>query len=738
MPCFLLLVSLQVSGQILINAPEPAGNPNFGEDSKPWQTACAGKNGFNQYFAKISWAGAPNADNEFILELSNATGDFSEATELAKSSENALVQNPGFEFALPKDTRGEGYKMRVRSTSPASTSPASEAHSMYYMDVTTNINISNDGSGTPPGTVCSTGPITLQVDNIENPETYQYIWYKSGTQLTGENSHTLNVSTSGIYQAFIYYGPNCTGSGNTDSNFVDVTIGSSGIGVALNNPSKTALCSGDTETLTIASTNTAWTYQWFKDNTAITGATSSSYTINANNTGFEGDYQVEISAAGVCNERSNTVTITNADNFTITRVNPENIVVLPSQPQTLTVSTTAVSPKFQWFRDGAPVGTDSSTLAITQEGSYHVEVTQNGGTCPGTKKISETTTTVTPESFEITIDYTATYTPCAEDNIVLEMTQISAIADDGSKTDVTTTLKNALDYQWLKDGSNIGGATSSIISLTNVSENGSYLLNATIDTIPVGSNPLTVVLKSSENLTISTTSTVFCNAGNDINLSTTTNLSGANFEWLKNGVSINNTTDMELTINEPGSYRLVIDKNGCPLTSNEITIEPFDDNLISLDFENEVVIPEGTTKTLNASGGTSYTWYNSDNVEIGNTSSYVINTEGAYTLTAEIDGCQIVKQFTVAYRDTFNVPNVITPNGDGANDQWVVPNSYSNKQDINIVIYNHKGLEVMNVMGYQNNWPESSTAFTKQNSVFYYVIQKASKTLKQGTITVIR
>jgi len=455
---FMLFGVVQVKAQaIVLNAPDPIPNPNL-TGNTPWPAICAGNAGFNEYFVNITWAGTANPANEFILELSDASGDFSSATNLATVTDQNTNNDFDVSFSIPTDTRGQGYKMRVRSTDPEKLGTESDAYNMYYMDVTSNLNISENGDGVPPGTVCSTGPITLQVDNLTNPETYQYIWYRSGTELTGENGSTLNVTQSGMYSVFIDYGPICTGSGNTDSNIVDVTIGGSGFDIGINPPSKTALCSTDSEILSIDQTDNNWNYQWFKDGEAIIGAVGTSYTVNASNVGFEGDYAVEISGNGICNEVSEPVQITNADAYTVTVDNPLNLVLLPSQTQDLSVSTTANTPTYEWFRNGVEInGEITNSLTVSQPGNYYAEVSQTGGSCAISTKSSETITVVSPVSFNILTDYTEDYTSCVSTSITLGVQRIEAVASDGGITDVTDALRNAFAYQWLLDGAEIIG-----------------------------------------------------------------------------------------------------------------------------------------------------------------------------------------------------------------------------------------------------------------------------------------
>ncbi len=374
---------------------------------------------------------------------------------------------------------------------------------------------------------------------------------------------------------------------------------------------------------------------------------------------------------------------------------------------------------------------------INEIGTYYAQVTLSGGACASTSKNSESTTVVTPNEFELDIVYTSTYSDCANTSIALGVSEINGILSDGSKINVTSDLISSFEYQWQKDGVNVAGATTQNISLASTAENGSYVLNASLGSLISDSNALPVQLIVNDILTINSTSLTSCNSTDPITLSTTADLTGESFEWFHNGASIN-TNDTEINVTDLGAYRLVVYKNGCPLNSNEIVIAPLDDSLITLDAPANVIFPEGSSKTINASGGTAYRWYDINNVLLSSTSSFTIDQEGEYVLIANIDACEITKQISSTFLDTFKIPNVITVNGDGLNDQWVLPNIYSRNSEVNVTIYNDQGIEVFNQFDYQNNWPQSSTSFSRQNMVFFYKIKNAKEVLKQGTITVIR
>ena len=735
----LLLGSMQLSAQVL-NAPVAAPNQTPPPGSSPWDKACASST-FNDYWVNFTWSPPlVNGDNEFILELSDASGSFASPVELARDATKNANFDFFFQFALPTDTRGEGYRVRVRSTSPAVVGTPSVAYPMYYIDVNSGLTIRQQGNadfGDGTAEVCNGNSITLEVYNLPNADTYQYNWYRSGSPLT-QKSASITVSQAGMYNVEIDYGA-CSGSGNTLSNIIDVTTGAS-LGIAINPPTKTDLCTGETENLEANINNTSLTYTWFKDGTAIPSSNNYIFTVDASVPGFEGDYQVEIFGPGACVERSSAVTITNAGNFTVTRNNPANVVVLPGQNETLSVTTDASAPAYQWYKDGSPVsGATSSSLTVseTDTGSYFARVSLSGGPCSSTSIDSDITTVVAPASFEIVIDYASAYTACANNSIVLDVTTINAIDSGGGVTDVTASLISAFSYQWNKDGSPVGGETSSSISLTDITENGTYEVDGTITTYNATSNALDVQLLVNETLTINSSSLVSCGPSEPITISTTTDLSGQSYDWFRDGVNLN-STDVALTATDPGTYQLVLDRNGCPLPSNEIVISGLDPSLITLDPSETVVFPEGSSRTVTASGGDSYTWYDSDNNVMSTSSSVAYTDEGSYLLVAMIGNCEVTRALTVEYLDTFKIPNVITVNGDGINDQWIIPNSYSNKPDVNVIIFNSAGKEVFNEFNYQNNWPETSMTFAKQNMVFFYKIKDSNEVLKQGTITIIR
>lgn len=737
---FMLFGTSTVQAQVL-NKPTPAPNPNIGS-SIAWDAACASA-GFNQYFVNFTWMPPMvSSNNVFILELSDSDGYFSSPTELARVSDKNTTFDFEFQFSLPTQTRGENYKFRVRSTSPAKTSPASDAFSMYFVDYNSPLLISENGSGTIPTggeiQICGGGSVTLKPHNIPNAGTYRYNWYRSGTLLS-EKTESITVSNPGMYYVELDYGSVCSGSANTLSNTITINTGTS-TGIALNGASNVTVCPGDPHILEANISGGGYTYTWYKDGNVISGPTvnASTYTINTGTSGFEGAYAVEIGGSGICKEKSAAVTVSATGSFDVTLANEENIVLLPSQTKTLSVNTTAASPTYQWYKNGSAIsGATNNSLNINSVGEYYVEVTQNGGPCAVASIASAKTTVVSPDSFEFEIDFVGTYTACENTDATLSLTAIHAVSDSGAKTDVTADLQSSFSYQWKWNGNVVNGEASKTITLSNQEKNGSYSLTGTIDAFNASSNSKEVKLRVNESLQINANGTVLCEGGEAIVLTSSIDLSGKSFEWKKDGIVID-TSSESLTASETGAYELILKEYDCPLASNTVNVSAFDESLLVLDKPKDLIIIEGETKTITASGADSYEWYDAGNNLISSQDSYGFQEEGEYLLVASFGTCAVSRVITVTYRDMFAIPNVITANGDGINDLWVLPNTYSRDPNVLVTIFNERGEQVFSQAGYENNWPQSTTSFNKQSMIFYYKITRGGKSLKQGTITVIK
>jgi gliding motility-associated-like protein len=75
------------------------------------------------------------------------------------------------------------------------------------------------------------------------------------------------------------------------------------------------------------------------------------------------------------------------------------------------------------------------------------------------------------------------------------------------------------------------------------------------------------------------------------------------------------------------------------------------------------------------------------------------------------------------------IPNTITPNGDGINDRFVIPGA--DRQNCEIIIHDRWGYKVFSSKKYQNNWPSSEFGERMPDEdVYYYQVILNDKTLE--------
>ena len=159
------------------------------------------------------------------------------------------------------------------------------------------------------------------------------------------------------------------------------------------------------------------------------------------------------------------------------------------------------------------------------------------------------------------------------------------------------------------------------------------------------------------------------------------------------------------------------------------------------------LITLGATAQLSATGANAvnYTW-----VAVGGTgivgSGATINVRPAGTTTyAVVVTNSFGYQATVPVLLTVIVDyklvpnNLVTPNGDGVNDRWVIPN-IDMYPDNEVMVYDKAGRVVFSKRGYNNEWDGSLNGTKLKEDAYYYVIKfnKDGALPIRGYVSIVR
>ncbi|MFV7236176.1 gliding motility-associated C-terminal domain-containing protein [Flavobacterium sp. ZB4R12] len=352
-----------------INAQIVIGTPTL-----PFSQICANPS-FNTFNVTFSFAPVSglSSTNQFVVELSDPNGGFTSPTVVFTSGAGTVTVSPAtLTFSVPTTTAGEKYKLRIKSTSPAATSPNSISFSAYYKAQDAPFSINNFVS---TATYCSGGSYVLTIDNPgtgsnDSPLKYPsltYNWFKEPSLTPIATGQSLTVNQSGKYYVETNYG-SCTS--DSYSNRVTVSEATSGAVTTITSSLGNPFCSSANSTT--LSTVAGNSYQWYKDNVAISGATGQTYITNQ-----KGQYAVAVNF-GTCVANASI----NLQNYQFTSsINvPDTNTISPDETLAVTVTTTASNPEYKWYlNDSIIPGSTGSTYGVTTKGSYKVVITQTTG-----------------------------------------------------------------------------------------------------------------------------------------------------------------------------------------------------------------------------------------------------------------------------------------------------------------------------------------------------------------------
>ncbi|KVV13501.1 gliding motility-associated C-terminal domain-containing protein [Flavobacterium sp. TAB 87] len=365
------------------------GKPNF-----DFSQACA-NSAFNSFEVRFNFSTSAPLDpnNQLIVELSDPEGDFAIPTVLYQSKKGELTNNAvSLIVSLPITASGENYQIRVRATEPAVTSSKSSIFPAYYKAHDSQFTINNT---IPSATYCAGGSYVLSIDSNGNgvtnsPLQYSFLsynWYRDNstpslslppTLLATATSGSYTVSTPGVYYVETNYGT-CTS--DSYSNYVTVTEANTTAAATVVSSLGNPFCS--TLGATILSTTAGKSYQWLKDDVAISGATNKTFSATS-----AGKYSVKVDYGG-CQANGSIV----LQEYQMTAslnvpLSPAIKQIVSGESFNVVVATDANNPTYKWYLNETLIeGVNLNNYLVEVKGKYKVIVTEEG-TCNLSKELS--------------------------------------------------------------------------------------------------------------------------------------------------------------------------------------------------------------------------------------------------------------------------------------------------------------------------------------------------------------
>ncbi len=197
--------------------------------------------------------------------------------------------------------------------------------------------------------------------------------------------------------------------------------------------------------------------------------------------------------------------------------------------------------------------------------------------------------------------------------------------------------------------------------------------------------------------------------------------------------------------NESGIYSVQVDLGDCSASGSiELESELFDAE-INVSAFNSIEEGETLSVTVNTTANNPiFKWY-LNNVLITGASedNFNVSEIGSYkVIVSETTGCNGSREFLFEVNEPFpdveKIPNVISPNGDGINDTWIIPTKYVTGTNTEVLIMSNYGKVALQTNNYLNNWPENDLNLSSINQVYYYVIKTTDNETRKGSITVIK
>jgi hypothetical protein len=433
--------------------------------------------------------------------------------------------------------------------------------------------------------------VTSGISDADGLGPFSYQWLRNGTAITGAIASTYTLGDADVGVQISVRVSYTDGHGTNES----VTSAKTAAVANVNdNPTGLPVINGTVtkdQTLTVVTSGIgdadglgAFSYQWLRDGSAITGATAPTYTLGDADVGAQISVQVSYTDGHGTNESLSSAQVGPVTGFNNTPSGLPVITGTATEDQTLTVDASGISDadglgpfSYQWLRDGVAItGATNGSYALVDADvgtqiSVQVSYTDGGGT-------NELLT-----SSQVGPVANVNDAPAGLPTI------IGTVTEDQTLTANTAGISDAdglgvFGYQWLRNGTAITGATASSYTLgdsdvgAQISVQVSYTDGhgtdesvtsaqtaavANVNDAPAGQPTIAGTATEDQTLTAVTSG-----------ISDADGLGAFNYQWLRNGTAITGATASSYTLGDSdvgAQISVQVSYTDCHGTSESVT-----------------------------------------------------------------------------------------------------------------------------------------------------------------------
>lgn len=561
-----------------------------------------------------------------------------------------------------------------------------------------------------PTTFCVGDTVTLHVQLAPNQ---RYQWFRNQVALPNDTLPQLRVSQAGSYSVQVTGANGCVAQ-SAALNLSTVPLPVSSVIPAGN----LQRCTGDT--LVLSGPSGSFSYQWLRNGTLISGATSQQLAVNQ-----AGQYQLIITNSTGCSDTSAVSNLQILPLPTVGITSQQPLQACLGDSVLLLINNRQAGSTYSWLRNGTPIGFQGDSLMVHQTGVYSVQITDSFGCINRSNALQ---VFILPPPVAV-LSNTGPLTLC-----------------EGSSSRISVQPVLGSSYQWYKDGLALAGATQSFLDVNDAGVYACELISSGGCTNRSAEIQVTVLPRPT--FAAAGGNQLVC-AGADLRLEAAL-VNGVTYQWIgPNGFqsSQQNPVISNAQVRNSGWYVLRTQAIGCSSEPDSIFIlvEPA---LPEIKVKGRTILCSGLDLLLDPGSipGARYTWFlpNGDSLVSQQLvrEQLRLSDSGVYQLRVDRGACSTeLMDIPVQVNDfTFYFPTAFTPNGDGKNETFFPVTSFTGDYDLRI--FDRWGVRIFFTKNPRDQWDGRINGELAQPGAYSYVLTyqgcRNSQEVVYGTVFLLR